>query len=184
MPIIRGTTKDKILLLLGAGISLGLTITPRKQLWILRSIPKELRRIDQRSIRKALSDLERDGLIAITEHTDNTFSVVLSPHATQRLGAIEMHKVARKRPKKWDQKWRLLIYDVSEDRKKSRDAIRRELQSVGFLELQHSVWIFPFDVTDVMQLLRELYDLKEELIVLTTDRFESDERFISTFHLY
>src|SRR3989344_9211739 len=53
-----------------------------------------------------------------------------------------------KTPKKWDKKWRILIFDVDESKRPIRDKLRRSLISVGFQRLQDSVWIYPYDCED------------------------------------
>src|SRR5512145_2318709 len=41
---------------------------------------------------------------------------------------------------KWDQKWRLIIFDVPENNRAVRDRLRRYLSSQGLGILQASVW--------------------------------------------
>jgi hypothetical protein len=49
---------------------------------------------------------------------------------------------------KWDGRWRVLIFDIPEKRHKFRDNIRRSLLTLGFIKLQKSVWITPYDIID------------------------------------
>lgn len=41
---------------------------------------------------------------------------------------------------KWDEKWRLVIWDIPEKKKKVRDTLRFKLKYLGFTKLQDSVW--------------------------------------------
>ncbi|MEK7660176.1 MAG: hypothetical protein AAB343_03170 [Patescibacteria group bacterium] len=183
MPIIRQSTKEKILACLNAGFALSITHSAHKQQYILRTLPADLKHIDRRHITRSLRALEKEGLVRGLSTTDGSMRIKLTRHAKERLGALELRRLSALRPTKWDRKWRLLIYDVPEDRKRGRDAIRYELRSIGFVELQHSVWLFPFDVTDILRLMRELYDLQYELIVLTADRFDGDDAYYKHFAL-
>lgn len=54
----------------------------------------------------------------------------------------------------WDGKWRVVIFDIEEKKKVVRNFLRRKLVSLGFGQLQESVYISPLDV---------LVDLKEFL---------------------
>ena len=54
---------------------------------------------------------------------------------------------------KWDKKWRILIFDIPETKRKFRDNLRKSLIDIGFYQLQKSVWVFPYDV------LNYLYDI-------------------------
>ena len=41
---------------------------------------------------------------------------------------------------KWDGKWRLVIWDIPEKRRKARDLLRAKLKELGFKKWQQSVW--------------------------------------------
>ena len=47
--------------------------------------------------------------------------------------------------KKWDGKWRLVAYSVPEGSRTLRDRFREKLQSLGFANLNASLWISPRD---------------------------------------
>lgn len=58
---------------------------------------------------------------------------------------------------KWDQKWRLVMFDIPESQRSTRDKLRRALSALGMGILQASVWISP---TDIRQ---DIEDLKLKL---------------------
>ena len=70
--------------------------------------------------------------------------------------------------KKWDGKWRGIIFDIPEASRKERNFLRRELEWIGMVEAQHSVWLFPFDIEKELKALLKLW--KKD--------FEGDIRFI------
>jgi DNA-binding transcriptional regulator PaaX len=43
---------------------------------------------------------------------------------------------------KWDEKWRIVAFDIPEKFKTGRDALRRKLKEVGFHELQKKYLCF------------------------------------------
>lgn len=49
---------------------------------------------------------------------------------------------------KWDQKWRLVMFDIPETERSNRDRLRRALTSIGLGILQASVWISPSDIKE------------------------------------
>ena len=49
---------------------------------------------------------------------------------------------------KWDQKWRLIIFDIPENNRSVRDRLRRYLNSLGLGILQASVWISPENIKE------------------------------------
>lgn len=46
----------------------------------------------------------------------------------------------------WDEKWRVVIFDIPEKKKRVRDRLREKLRELGFGMIQESVWISPYDV--------------------------------------
>lgn len=45
---------------------------------------------------------------------------------------------------KWDNKWRIVIFDVPEELSMSRVKFRRKLRQLGFYMIQKSVFVFPY----------------------------------------
>lgn len=57
----------------------------------------------------------------------------------------------------WDGQWRLLIFDIPEDEKNTREYLRSELKQRGFYMLQLSVWLTPYPVEpDLQDLITEI----------------------------
>jgi len=85
-------------------------------------------------------------------------------------GKTEIIKNILKRRKKrrWDGKWRMVIFDIPEINRRSRDFLRRELQWIGFKELQKSVWIFPYDFEKEFKVLLKFWKIN----------FQGDIRFL------
>lgn len=50
------------------------------------------------------------------------------------------------RKQDWDGKWRLAIFDIPEDTKDKREKLRRLLRQNGFVKLQASVFISPYQL--------------------------------------
>lgn len=51
-------------------------------------------------------------------------------------------------PEKWDGKWRVVVFDIPEQRRIIRNLFRRNLKKWGFRPLQKSVWISKKNITD------------------------------------
>jgi phenylacetic acid degradation operon negative regulatory protein len=66
----------------------------------------------------------------------------------------------------WDGRWRLVIFDVPETRRRTRNRLRHYLQCRGFGYLQNSVWITPDPVHEERALLAHGPVDVESLILL------------------
>ncbi|HEY4512390.1 MAG TPA: hypothetical protein VJH63_01865 [Candidatus Paceibacterota bacterium] len=86
-------------------------------------------------------------------------------------------------PRFWDGKWRVLIFDIIEERRALRDKIRNTLASIGFMRMQDSVWIFPYDCEDLITLLKADFKVGYDLLYMVVDKLEGDHIFKDYFKL-
>ena len=106
---------------------------------------------------------------------------------TQR-GRVLLEKIAIgtagvRKPKKWDGRWRVVIFDISEGRKSTRDMLRRTLLSIGFLKLQHSVWVYPYACEDLINLIRTDAHLRRDVVYMVVEEIENDFSWRKKFGL-
>ena len=87
-----------------------------------------------------------------------------------------------KKPIKWDKKWRLVIYDIADDKKDKREILREKLERLGFIKLQESVYVFPFDCLNEMNLLKKMYFLDKNVQYLVVERIETEIDLLSKFY--
>ncbi len=113
----------------------------------------------------------------------NTEYLELTDAGKRVLLKYQLEGLSKSQHKKWDGKYRVVIFDISEQRKKTRDHLRRILRSFGFICLQNSVWIYPYHCEEIIELLKQYLDLKGEVIYMTVESIENDERLKESFGL-
>lgn len=82
---------------------------------------------------------------------------------------------AKKKNKKWDGKWRVLIFDIPEKIRFVRDNIRVALLNIGFMRLQNSVWIYPYDCEDFINLLKADMEIGKDVLYMIVEELEHDK---------
>lgn len=87
------------------------------------------------------------------------------------------------KPKKWDKKWRVIIFDIPERKRKIRDQVRTLFKSAGFYLLQDSVWVYPYDCEDVLTLLKSDLGVGKNILYLIVDEIENDKHLRESFGL-
>ena len=87
------------------------------------------------------------------------------------------------RNKRWDEKWRMLIFDIPEKRRLLRDKVRAIVTGFGFVHLQDSVWVFPYDCEDVVTLLKAELRLGTQMLYVIADAIEYDRPIRKHFGL-
>ncbi len=82
-------------------------------------------------------------------------------------------KTTKKR--RWDGQYRLVIFDIPEYRKAVRDQLRRLVKDAGFLRLQNSVWISPYDNEELISLIKADLRLGKAVLYAVVDQIENDK---------
>ncbi len=85
--------------------------------------------------------------------------------------------------KKWDGKWRVLVFDIPETRRFDRDSIRYALVSIGFMRLQDSVWIYPYSCEDLISLIKADTETGDNVLYMIVEAVENDEPIKKYFGL-
>jgi|SRR3989344_123165 len=83
-------------------------------------------------------------------------------------------------PRKWDKKWRVIIFDIPEKKRRIRDQVREILLAAGFQRLQDSVWVYPYDCEDVIGLMKTDLGIGKYLLYMIVDQIEND-RFLRMY---
>ncbi len=96
----------------------------------------------------------------------------------QEKGKLDLSKKRR-----WDRRWRVVIFDVPERRRVIRGRLRRTMQELGFVRLQDSVWVFPYDCEDFVALLKADLKIGHSVLYMIVEEIENDKRLREHFAL-
>lgn len=145
----------------------------------INAVQKKGGKYPKHKLRNSFYHFRKTGLISVESHHGNTF-VVLTEEGKQRarlcgIGKILSENVASEN-KKWDGKWRVVFFDLKNEKNKERNAIRLMLKRCGFIFLQKSVWTYPYDCSSEIEFLRSFFELseKEFRLVISDDIGEDD----------
>jgi len=138
---------------------------------------------EKRQIRDTFYYLKKKGLIKIEKHNKQIY-ISLTEEGRQIAGKYQINDLFIKPQKRWDKKWRLVIFDIPENIRIKREAFRGKLKEFNFYPLQRSVWIYPYPCKKEIKLLREFFSLsKESLRILEAENIENDEVLRQHFNL-
>lgn len=130
-------------------------------------------------ILRAANKLERKGLV---EKVSNQDGIVIKITDRGRKETLKYRLVDFK-PKtgKWDGKWRMVFFDIPMTLNSKRDTLRDYLKMLGMKQMQESVWISPFDLTNEIKYLRELLDIPHAVKLAQMDYLENSEELKQIF---
>ncbi|MBI2405092.1 hypothetical protein HYV22_02840, partial [Candidatus Gottesmanbacteria bacterium] len=119
-------------------------------------IYKEFPRGDHWRAKQMIKQLAKQHYIHIKEHRDGKVTVSITKQGMTRALTYRLDAMHLIHPKKWDNKWRVVIFDIPERYKRIRDIFRMRLGQLGLYQFQESVYVFPYHCFDEIEFLREL----------------------------
>jgi len=98
--------------------------------------------------------------------------------------AFEQAKVALKnQKKKWDGRWRMVVFDIPERRRSVRFHLCAIMREIGFARLQNSVWVYPYDCEDFVALFKANLKIGKDILYTIVDTIEQDKILRRHFNL-
>lgn len=178
-------TIDSILKLLvvGSVLSAGL-VAPN----LLRALDKPTsrffdkmdRRSRERELKRILYYMQRQKLISPrTKGYDHGLKI--TSKGKQRLASTNKQINFIPKPEKWDKKWRLVFYDIPEEKRKARVALTRKLNQLGFYQLQRSVWVYPYACRDEIMDISSGFDVNRYISYIETNHIDQQRLLINKF---
>ena len=178
-----GPTGQKVLLLLLGGLTLGLSGSPTQYFRVLKSIHKDWKRINNRALHNAIKNLYRSKLIDAKDNPDQTTTLILTNKGEAKALTYQIDEIKIKPMKKWDRKWRIVLFDIPEKHKKGRDALSRVLKNMGFYKFQKSVFICPFECEDEINFIIEFFNLRPYVRSIVAAKIDNELDFKKRFNL-
>ncbi len=125
---------------------------------------KDIKEIRKRS--RILSGLNKKKIIDFKELDDGSIKIAISQAGKNIIRQYKLDDMKILKPKKWDNQWRIVIYDIPLKFKKSSDAFRKKIRELGMYQLQKSIWIYPYDCIKELDFLCVFYGLPLEDCIL------------------
>lgn len=171
----------KILVSFGelAGGMLDIVFSPPKSFAEVFGGYREIKYANEKWIlNRNIKRLEKGDYISIADKNSNLYQLTSK-------GKVEIIKerIIEKQEQKWDSKWRVIIFDIPEKSRRERDLLRLNLRNLGFMQLQKSVWITPYDIEQEIKFLFNLFEHNKYVRFITADKINFDQDLRSLFSL-
>lgn len=145
-------------------------------------VPNEYRRrYPRKTFTQAARRLKGEYYFAVKRR--NAWQFSLTEKGRALLDAYTIGQKIIKPSAKWDGKWHVIIFDIPETVRAKRDCVRRTLIELGFHRLQDSVWVFPYECRQIINLLRIRHQVISEALYLIVDSLDGDRWLRKHYHL-
>jgi len=149
----------------------------------IKRLLKELKEIevDEKRIKQSLENLEKKEIIDLVEKNDEIFVHLKNDNNPQVIKySIKALLELKQKEKKWNKKWFMVFFDVPEIQRNKRDYLRKFLNKIGFYRYQKSVYIFPYECEEEINLIKKIVERAKYMKYIIAEKIE-DEDAIKTF---
>lgn len=181
----RGQLALKILFIIAAGTLIPASILAPNLAQVTIPLLKKLAKQLQTSpykVRRSLASIKRNRLVGIRQHKGE-LQFILLERGRQRIVKGNFDTLTIAAPKKWDRKWRVVLFDVPEQRKKAREALRVKLKDLGLYPLQKSCFVHPYECKGEIDFVSEFFNISPHVHYHTAESMESEGDLRHYFNL-
>lgn len=143
-------------------------------------------KINKYRIKEAIKRLNKKRLINLKEKGDKLY-LEITEKGNRLIKDCEYDDLELPRSERWDEKWRLVIFDIPDEKKKERNAFSKKLKDLGFYPIQESVFIYPYDCQDEIDFISEFLSINNFVnyfIIESIDKKEGDLRLKFNLKLF
>lgn len=169
-------------------LAIGELISATEIVFSRASLSKKLRQLDssgfnEYNFNRSFKRYCKRDLIQVFNKNNQIF-YRLTDEGFKKLTACKYKKSFLTVNKKWDGFWRLIIFDIPENKKLAREALRWKLKQFNFFPLQKSVFVFPFKCEKEIKSLVDFFGIEEHVeIILAKSLGLKEEKLKNIFRL-
>ena len=148
-----------------------------------RQLTKEYlqnREADRIDFSRKIYYLKRQGYIKTFIQNKKRY-VELTRKGRTKLKTVSIEKIIIKRPKKWDGKLRVVIFDLPKKFNREREIFREKLKNLFFVRIQKSVYMHPFKCTAEISEIVQRLGIRDYVLVMISDAIQSERKIIEEF---
>jgi len=147
----------------------------------LFSSSKKKSRTSKQQWNNAFYYMKRRGYLNF-EKKNGQIYITLTKEGKKKVGKYSIDDLKIEKPKKWDGKWRIVIFDIPDITRLTREALRGKLIEFGFYKLQQSIWVFPYECTKEIKFIRQFFGLDaKHLQLIVAAELEEEEKLCRIF---
>lgn len=133
-------------------------------------------KVSEKKVKRVLKNLEKRELIDI-EKRGNDILVHLKERRKDIFIKYSLKALLdlKKKKKEWMGKWYLVIFDVPEEQNNKRHYLRRFLRGLGFYPYQKSVYLFPYECKEEVDLIKQIVEGGRYIRYIVAERIDDEK---------
>lgn len=175
-------TKSFLVALLKLGGLLSIVLIAPGALPAVDKIFMKNKKFDKREFKRTVKRLTNAGVLE-TSFEGEEYNIRLSKKGTKQAIEYSLDDITIKPPKKWDNKWRIVLFDIPEAKKRARDAFKCRLVQLDFRLIQKSVYILPYPCEKELQYIVSVYEITQYVKFIVADYIDGQDELIKDYNL-
>ncbi len=138
------------------------------------------KRAQRRELKRLVYYMKQKGLVYPTSE-EYMHGIVVTKKGLERLKTIDFETLQIPTPTKWDNKWRLVLFDIPEHRRAGRRVLISKLKAIGFLQLQRSVWVHPLPCRAEIEVITHHYNIARYVSYIDATGIDNHDVLVKKF---
>jgi DNA-binding transcriptional regulator PaaX len=123
--------------------------------------------------------LDKTGFVQINAQGN----INLTKRGKQKIKEYGLDDISLKKQPKWDNRWRIIIFDIPESKAGARRALGRKLKELGFFPFQKSTFVFPYHCKDEVDFVCSYFNIHKYLRYIVAQEIQDDKKLREYFKL-
>lgn len=172
-----GKNERKILQTVGVGaVLVGALLIPGLPMALSPFMTKG--KAGKQNTKRSIKRLEEKDIIYL-----NGDKIRLTKKGRELLKRIQAEDITIVRPDNWDHIWHVVAYDIPDEKKQERDYFRTKIEQLGFLKVQESMYVFPYDCVQEIAVFAQSLGISPYVLHLTTSKLSRQSEYVKKFDL-
>ena len=146
----------------------------------LLKLHRNWNKIKRQRIYEAIGRLNKKRLVELDQR-GNELYLKITENGKKLIKNFDYDNIELPYDKKWDKKWRMIIFDIPEKKSKERRAFSVKLKDLGFYPLQESVFIYPYDCRDEIDFICNFLSIDNYVNYCTLETLDKKEGDLRKF---
>ena len=148
---------------------------------LIKELAYQYKKKKDRNAYHSLQYLQSRGYVEFLKTKDGLQKVKITQKGKEIIKQIDIENLQLKKASSWDQRWRVVTFDVPNYKSNNRLAFTEKLKNIGFRMIQKSLWVYPYPCREEIMILRKFYDIEKYVTYLETAMVDDEERWQDHF---
>lgn len=140
-------------------------------------LDKELKRKKRKEFQKAIYNLRKKKRLNVTPNPDGTFTLEITQIGKNIVEKYDIDSLKVKKPDEWDGGWRVISFDIPKEKQAARQALLAKLKELGFIMLQKSIWVHPFECRKELAVIAKAFEVEPYVYCFIGWEFSNEKAY-------